>query len=113
MRTTLVAGLAAAALALALACQPQMRDDAAITRDVTQDLRSDPQLASAPVEVRTDQGHVTLLGSVATDDARSRAEDLAEDVDGVASVSNRIAVLPPGAGTMPDVAAPPPEADEL
>jgi hypothetical protein len=98
--------------AVAFGCQGEARDDATITREVTQDLRSEPQLAGAGVEVRTDQGHVTLLGNVASEDARARAEDLAEDVEGVTSVSNRIAVVPTGTSPAPDVGAPPPARED-
>ncbi len=56
------------------------------------------------VEVRTAEGAMTLSGSVATDDLRTRADEIAREVGGVNEVRNRIRVVPATVDSPPDEA---------
>lgn len=58
------------------------------------------------VEVRSDEGMLTLSGSVATDADRTRAGEIARQVGGIVEVRNRLRVVSPPA-------EPPPDADLL
>ena len=53
-------------------------------------LRSDDEIESSKILVVVRDGHVTLDGSVETRHHRSRAGDLAQSVQGVSSVKNRV-----------------------
>jgi osmotically-inducible protein OsmY len=99
-------GACVTALALAgvLACNRQEtpRSDAAISTEVETQLALQEELAGAEIEASTLNGAVTLTGTVPSEKARDRAEDVADDVSGVSSVQNRLRV-----GTDPtDVGAP-------
>ena len=56
------------------------------------------------VEVRSAEGAMTLSGSVATDDLRNRADEIARQVGGVNEVRNRIRVEPTAVDSPPDEA---------
>jgi osmotically-inducible protein OsmY len=75
------------------------RSDARITEDVCDRLSDDPEIDASDVEVRVENGEVTLSGTVPDRRAKRRAEDLVEDVSGVREVHNhmRIAQAPPAA----------------
>jgi osmotically-inducible protein OsmY len=53
-------------------------------------LRSDDEIEASKILVVVREGHVTLDGSVETRKHRSRAGDLAQSVEGVSSVKNRV-----------------------
>lgn len=67
--------------------------DSATTAAVRDRLDADATLERYGLGVETREGRVTLSGAVDTYSARSRAASLARQVDGVASVNNRIKVL--------------------
>jgi hypothetical protein len=74
--------------------------DAAVKAEVDRKLSSDTLTGSQRVSVEAHDGVVTLSGRVDQEPQRGKAEELAQQVDGVERVDNRIAV---GAGP----AAPP------
>jgi len=67
-------------------------DDAAITAKVKAKLAADGDINPFNIDVDTNEGVVTLQGRVAKDDARTKAEQLARDTDGVTRVINLIKV---------------------
>jgi hyperosmotically inducible protein len=68
-------------------------DDTAITASVKSQLATDIELATITgIEVNTTNGVVTLSGQVSTDAEKRRAEEIAQNVDGVVRVTNSIAV---------------------
>ena len=66
--------------------------DAAIASEVERKLGSDQQTSALDIQVKTDGGVVTLSGKVANESEKSRAEDLAEDVEGVKRVDNNLVI---------------------
>jgi hyperosmotically inducible periplasmic protein len=67
-------------------------DDAAITAKVKAKLAADGDINPFNIDVDTNEGVVTLQGRVAKDEARTKAEQLARDTDGVRRVINLIKV---------------------
>lgn len=67
-------------------------DDAAITTKVKAKLAADGDINPFNIDVDTNEGVVTLQGRVAKDEARTKAEQLARDTDGVKRVINLIKV---------------------
>lgn len=65
--------------------------DTAITAKVKGKLEADSRTGSANIDVETNNGVVTLTGSVNNADAKSAAEELARNVEGVTGVDNKIA----------------------
>jgi hyperosmotically inducible protein len=51
-------------------------------------------LADSHIDVDTADGVVTLTGSVTSQVARDRAEQIAKQIDGVKSVQNRLTIAP-------------------
>jgi len=70
-------------------------DDAMLTAEVKTRVLADDISRGTNIDVDTFQGHVTLLGTVATDAARRKTEAIAAAVDGVESVDNKLAVSDP------------------
>ena len=108
MRTTIGTILGVAGLAFALGCGPDNRqaaNDADLSETVSEQLRRDPALQTQNVTARADDGHVTLSGTVATADARERAERAARTVEGVKGVTNQLQVRAEGGN--PAVSSPP------
>jgi len=70
-------------------------DDATLTGNVKAKIASDSGLSTAPVNVETKDGVVTLTGTVNSAADKSRAEQLARSVEGVKSVTNNLTVKPP------------------
>jgi len=66
--------------------------DAAITTKIKAKLVADPEVSATDVDVDTSLGVVTLSGTVKTGAARSEAEKLARDTDGVRRVRNLLEV---------------------
>ncbi len=72
-------------------------DDAAITTAVKSKLAADVLLSTVvDIGVETENGVVTLEGTVESDAIKAAAEDAAESVDGVLRVSNQLRVEPKG-----------------
>jgi hyperosmotically inducible protein len=70
----------------------EMSGDALITAKVKTALIAEPGLSAMKIDVDTDNGIVTLKGTVDSIDKSSRARQLAGSVDGVSSVNNRLIV---------------------
>ncbi|HET7037132.1 MAG TPA: BON domain-containing protein [Thermomicrobiaceae bacterium] len=68
------------------------RADARIQEDVSEQLHNHAWLDARDIEVRVNQGEVTLTGSVATRQDKRLAEKLADSVPGVIDVHNRLAI---------------------
>jgi hypothetical protein len=66
------------------------RADERIREDVCEFLTEDGHVDASRVEVRVEDGEVTLEGSVDSREQKRRAEDLAEIVLGVVDVHNRL-----------------------
>ena len=69
-------------------------DDKHITENVEKSLQKEPTYKFSEVKVSTFAGIVQLSGFVNTDGEKSRAEDIAENTDGVKQVVNGIALKP-------------------
>jgi outer membrane lipoprotein SlyB len=78
------------------------RTDAAVAQDVQQRLLLDQGISTKQIQVASDQGVVTLTGTVASDNERSAAASDAAKVEGVKTVVNNLMT----AGTQTAQAAP-------
>jgi osmotically-inducible protein OsmY len=67
-------------------------DDAAITAAVKAKLAADGDINPFNIDVDTNEGVVTLQGRVAKAEARTKAERLARETDGVRRVINLVKV---------------------
>src|SRR3954466_14603241 len=67
-------------------------DDAAITGKVKAKLAADGDINPFNIDVDTNEGVVTLQGTVKKEDTRRKAEQYARDTDGVKRVINLIKV---------------------
>jgi len=67
-------------------------DDAGITAKVKAKLAADGDINPFNIDVDTNEGVVTLQGRVAKEEARTKAEQLARDTDGVRRVINLVKV---------------------
>ncbi|HEV8578126.1 MAG TPA: BON domain-containing protein [Thermoanaerobaculia bacterium] len=67
-------------------------DDAAITAAVKAKLAADGDINPFNIDVDTNEGVVTLQGRVEKEEARSKAEQLARETDGVKRVINLVKV---------------------
>jgi osmotically-inducible protein OsmY len=67
-------------------------DDAAITAAVKAKLAADGDINPFNIDVDTNEGVVTLQGRVEKQEARSKAEELARETDGVKRVVNLVKV---------------------
>jgi osmotically-inducible protein OsmY len=67
-------------------------DDAAITAAVKAKLATDGDINPFNIDVDTNEGVVTLQGRVEKEAARSKAEELARETDGVKRVVNLVKV---------------------
>jgi hyperosmotically inducible protein len=65
---------------------PAATDDATINQNVQNKLAAEPSLTGTPVTVNTNQGVVTVSGSVATSDQAGKVIEIAESVPGVKNV---------------------------
>lgn len=70
----------------------QAIDDAAITTSLKGKYLADDTLKGLDISVETQQGVVTLTGSVQSDSAKELATTIAQGVDGVKSVNNQLTV---------------------
>ena len=68
------------------------RSDARINEDVCDRLCDSGEIDATDIEVRVDNGEVTLSGSVSDRSQKRRAEDLIEQVSGVREVHNNLRV---------------------
>jgi hyperosmotically inducible protein len=86
---TLVVGLSACSSTRTAGTQV---DDAAITAKVKAKLAADGDINPFNIDVDTNEGVVTLQGRVAKEEARTKAEQLARDTEGVRRVINLVKV---------------------
>ena len=66
--------------------------DTTITAEVKSALKSDSQVGSSEIHVKTSGGVVTLKGNVPSPDMAARAAQIAQQKEGVKSVDNRLMV---------------------
>ena len=69
-------------------------DDSAITTKVKAAVMAEPGLKSLDINVETKNGVVTLAGTVQSSELKHRAVTLAQQVEGVRSVSDQLVVKP-------------------
>lgn len=69
-------------------------DDTAITTKVKAAVMAEPGLKTLEINVDTKDGVVTLAGTVQSPDLKQRAVTLAQQVEGVRSVSDQLVVKP-------------------
>lgn len=70
----------------------QVVDDGVVTAKIKARLVDDPVTKAYQINVETFKGTVQLSGFVDSAEARSRAEELARDMDGVKAVKNSLQV---------------------
>src|SRR5262249_35013803 len=68
------------------------RQDDRIEEDINEQLTRHPMIDATDIEVRVQDGEVTLQGHVDSRAAKRMAEDVAESVFGVKDVSNQIKI---------------------
>jgi hyperosmotically inducible periplasmic protein len=69
-------------------------DDAAITTQVKAKLAEDPNVSATRISVETLGGTVQLSGFATNESEKSRAAQIARNVNGVKNISNNIVVRP-------------------
>lgn len=96
----LLLAITASALLLAGCASTQpvgdQMSDSAITARITSKLAADPQVNPFRIDVDTDEGRVTLRGTVEKESARAEAQKHALNTRGVVSVNNQIEVVASG-----------------
>ncbi|HEX6323518.1 MAG TPA: BON domain-containing protein [Vicinamibacterales bacterium] len=85
-------------VAAAVACSST---DPGITTAVKSKLAADDTVKAAQIDVDTQDGVVTLSGTVESQKVKNRALQLARETDGVTSVDDRLMVNPAVAGAAP------------
>lgn len=73
----------------------QAVEDAAITTAVKAELINAEEVDALKIDVDTRNGAVTLTGTAPSDGAREKAEAIAEQVEGVRTVHNKLALATP------------------
>lgn len=73
--------------------EAQIRQDGITTAAVSSRLASDTRVGAFNIGVETFANRVTLRGTVDSQEVRMRAQELADSVDDVVSVSNQIRVV--------------------
>ena len=68
-------------------------DDAAVTAKVKSALITEPDVKALAIDVNTQDGVVTLLGTVDSLAKRDKATQIASSVDGVKSVTNNLKII--------------------
>jgi BON domain len=120
--TSVLPWVIAGCLALTAGCKHV--DDAKIAQDVQSQIASDPQTQGSAVTVTSNEGKVTLKGTVKDQATQQRMEQIAKAEPGAASVSDETAIVagaagaaaeqamntaPPAATPAPTPAPPPPQ----
>jgi hyperosmotically inducible protein len=67
-------------------------DDSVITTKIKSSILTDSAIKGSDISVDTKNGEVTLTGSVKSQAQMDRAQKLAQNVDGVKSVQNKLAI---------------------
>ncbi len=73
----------------------QAVSDSALTADIKEKLEANEMNRFDGVAVTTNNGVVTLSGSVPSEHAMTKVLDIVHDTDGVTGVQNRLAIAPP------------------
>lgn len=107
MRHQSVVGIAVLSLALACGCSKKP-DDAAMVTNIKSQMFSDAQLKGASLQVTSNDGQVTLTGSVPNDAAHLEAYKLASQTPGVTKVIDKMIVQSAGAPVATRAQAPGP-----
>lgn len=81
-------------LTAGILCAQTSKQDDRIYDQVRLRLANHPDVKGGAIEVKVEDGVVTLMGSVRTNKARSKAEGLAGKVKGVKKVVNQLRVTP-------------------
>jgi hypothetical protein len=68
----------------------EILSDAALTAKIKSKMALDDNVSSGRIGVKTKDGHVTLSGTVASEDEHRRAVQLARETKGVLSVDDRL-----------------------
>ena len=68
------------------------RKDDQIVRDVEKRIKGDPRLEQADIEIRSDNGIVTLTGKAPSLPTSVRASEVASQVPGVRAVRNELSL---------------------
>lgn len=103
--------LVAAMVALPASAHAQYAvSDADLQANVTKALHNDAKLSGTSINVSASQGVVTLTGSLATEDARVEAEQVAAGVTGIRSIQDNITLPADAANTAPAPIPPPADA---
>lgn len=92
MRHRPVLSVAMFAIAFAAGCSNKV-NDAALVTTIKSEMFSDSQLKDSNLEVTSNNGEVTLAGSVSSDAARYEAFKLATQTPGVTKVNDQMSVL--------------------
>ena len=95
-------------VAFGLGACSRVRNDADVTADVQARIHEDAALRAAPITVQSNSGVIVLSGNVETDAARSLAENVAKQVEGVKGVINNLQVVT--AAVKPSLGQPKPAA---
>ena len=103
MRERSILSIAVLAIALAAGCSSKP-DDAALVTNIKSQMFSDQQLKAASLQVTSDNGQVTLTGTVPSDAARLDAYKIATQTPGVTKVNDQMTVE---AAQQPEPAAAP------
>ena len=74
------------------------RNDERVWEDVCDRLTDDPRVDASDIEVKVEQGEVTLEGNVRSREEKRRAEDVVEHIVGVKDVHNHLRVSHGGIG---------------
>jgi hypothetical protein len=70
-------------------------DDSMITTKVKAAIVAEPTLSALDIKVKTNDGVVTLSGTIDAPDKAERAKQLAQTVDGVKTINNELVVKSP------------------
>jgi hypothetical protein len=94
MRKVSIFSIALVAAVLAIGCAKK-QDDAALVTNIKAQMFSDSQLKDASLQVASNNGQVTLSGTVPSDAARYDAFKIASQTPGVTKVNDQISVAEP------------------
>lgn len=104
MRQRSMFSIAVLAIALAAGCTKKA-DDAALATNIKSQMFSDPQLKNADIQVASQQGEVTLSGTVSSDAAHLEAYKIASQIAGAAKVNDQITVQSAQSAPQPETAS--------
>ena len=74
--------------------QGYRRSDERITEDINEQLTQDHMVDATGISVETQNGEVTLKGTVTDRQSKRRAEEIAESCSGVKDVQNQLRIKP-------------------